>query len=189
MENRRIASPRRLFSILSVSLALSLLTVNCAPAPTLARGAALSLASFTENGVSVVVNLQRAASGDVALTATFTPLEAGFHLYSKDMPRNGIGGVGRPTLLELNPNAKMQAAGALTESVASKMHITYPNALPVYPDGPVTLTLPIHLPAGSGLIADQISLTYMTCSDETCKAPVIGKIIPVTIPGRDALTQ
>jgi hypothetical protein len=189
MENRRIASPRVLFSILWASLTLCLLTVNCAPASTLARGTSLPLTSFTQNGVSVAVSLQRAANGDVSIAASFTPLEAEYHFYSKDMPRNGIGGVGRPTLLELNPNAKMQAAGALTESIASKMHVTYPNALPVYPDGPVTLTLPIHLPDGYNWVEDEIVLTYMACSDNLCQAPVIAKTISVKIPGAQIITN
>jgi hypothetical protein len=189
MENRRIVSPRGLFSILWASLTLGLLTVGCAPVSTLARGASLPLTGFTENGVGVALSLQRAANGDVSLAATFTPLEAGYHLYSKDMPRNGIANVGRPTLLELSPNAKMQATGPVTESIASKMHVTYPNALPVYPDGPVTLTLPIRLPDGYNWLEDEIILTYMACSDSLCQAPVIGKTISIKIPGAQTITN
>ena len=37
------------------------------------------------------------------------------------------------------------------------------------------------------LTADEISLTYMACSAGGCKVPVIGKMIPIKIPGADAL--
>ena len=188
-EKRYINTPRSFSSILWMFLTLSLLLVNCAPVPTLARNEAITLTTFSENGVEVVVKLQRAANGDVSLTALYTPLEAGFHLYSKDLPRNGIGGVGRPTLLELSPNTKMQAAGDLTASIASKMHVTYPNALPVYPDGPVTLTLPIRLPDSYNWVQDEIVLTYMACSDTLCQAPVIEKTISIKVPGAQTITN
>lgn len=188
-EKQRVQPSRNLPSILWMLLALSLLTVNCAPQLTLARGAALTLATYSENSVEVVIKLQRAANGDISLTALYTPLEAGFHLYGKDLPRNGIAGVGRPTLLELGQNAKIQTSGALTEDIASKWMSAYPNNLLIYPEGPVTLTLPVRLPAGRGWVEDQISLTYMACSASTCKKPVIGKVISIKVPSAEALTN
>ena len=187
--DRRILSPRRLSSILWALAALGLLAVGCAPQPGLARGATLTLATFSENDVAVVVQLRRAADGQVFLAATFTPLEAGYHLYSKDIPRNGVGGLGRPTLLELTPNSRMQAAGALTESVASEVSDADPSGILIYPNGPVTLTLPVRLSPGSGWVDDEISLTYMACRATKCKAPVVGQTIPIKIPGADALTN
>ena len=181
-EKRRIGLSLRWPSIVWICLTLSLLTVNCAPQPTLERGTSLTLTTFTENSVEVVVKLQRAATGEVTLTATYTPLLSGFHLYSKDLPRNGINGLGRPTLLELSPDSKLQFTGPVTESVPSTVSSADPSGTLIYPDGPVTLTVPIQLPAGSHLVEDKISLTYMACSAGGCKAPVIGKIIPVNIP-------
>ncbi len=81
----------------------------------------------------------------------------------------------------------MQAIGPLTESVPSYVSSADPSITLIYPDGPVTLTLPVRLPAGRALAADEISLTYMVCSAVDCKVPVIGKIIPIKIPGADAL--
>ena len=170
-------------------MALGLVTVSCAPQPGLARGASLTLTTFSENDAAVVVELRRASDGGVSLAATFTPLEAGFHLYSKDLPRNGAGGLGRPTLLELTPNSRMQALGALTESVASEVSMADPSGVLIYPDGPVTLTLPVRLPAGDGWADDEISLTYVVCSANGCKAPVIGQVIPVKVPGAEALSN
>ena len=137
----------------------------------------------------MVVRLQRATNGQVFLTATFTPLEAGFHLYSKDMPRNGVHGLGRPTLLELSPNSKMQGVGALTESAAAGVSNADPTGVLVYPEGPVTLSLRVNLPAGNGLITDEVSVTYMACSANGCKAPVMGKIIPVKVPGIETISN
>jgi hypothetical protein len=166
-----------------------LLTVNCAPQPSLARGASLTLTSFSENDAAVVIQLRRVADGQVSLVATFTPLEAGFHLYSKDIPRNGVGGLGRPTLLELTPNSRMQAIGALTESVASEVSDADPSGTLIYPNGPVTLTLPVRLPAGDGWVDDEISVTYVVCSANGCKTPVIDKTIPIKVPGAGALSN
>src|SRR5438552_3527953 len=59
------------------------------------------LAEFTENGVAVEITLSQDKPGHRSLTAVFTPTDKDFHLYSKDLPRNGIQGVGRPTLLEV----------------------------------------------------------------------------------------
>ena len=178
-----------LFPILWVIVILGLLAVSCAPQPSLARGQTLKLAAFSENSVAVVVQLGRTASGEVTLSATFTPLEAGFHLYSKDLPRSGVDGLGRPTLLELTPNAKMQACGALAESIASYVAVAGPGGLPTYPAGPVTLSIPVYLPPGHGWIDDEISLTYMACSANGCKAPVQEKIVPIKVPGADALSN
>ena len=173
-------------------VALSLLAVSCAPAtpkPDLARGASLTLTTFSENSVEVIVKLQRAADGQVSLTATFTPVEAGFHLYSKDMPRYGLGGLGRPTLLELGENSKMQALGALLESARAGISSADPSGVLIYPDGPVTLTLPVRLPPGSNWAAEEISLTYMACSANGCKAPVQGKVVAIKVPGAEALSN
>ena len=188
-EKRRIAAARGGYSVLWVLLMLSVLLVNCAPQPVLVRGTSLMLTTFSENNVEVVVSLQRAANGDVALTVLYTPLQAGFHLYSKDLPRNGIAGVGRPTLLELAQQPKVQASGVLTESAPSKWMNAYPNNLLVYPEGPITLTLPVRLPDGAGWVEDEISLTYMSCSASTCNKPVIGKMIVIKVPGLQALTN
>ncbi len=208
-KNRRIFLPRNLPAVILTVAALSLLAVTCAPTPAsaptlaapvpvsatattqpdLARGASLTLATHSENSVEVVIKLQRAADGQVSLTATFTPLEAGYHLYSKDMPRNGVNGLGRPTLLELGDNSKMQAIGALIESVGANVSTADPSGVLIYPDGPVTLTLPVRLPSGYNWAADEISLTYMACSAVRCKAPVMGQVIPIKVPGAEALSN
>jgi thiol-disulfide isomerase/thioredoxin len=140
-----------------------------------------TLASLTENGVEIVIRLERDAQGNDILTAMFTAITPGFHVYSKDIPRDGIDGLGRPTLLELPADSKMQAVGILQESVApldEPIQADLPELL-VYPDGPVTLSLPVKLPQEAGNITDSVSVTYMACSQMGCKKPVEGKIIPI----------
>ena len=69
-------------------------------------------------------NLNR---NDDLLAATFTPNDPLFHVYSKDIPRGGVNGLGRPTLLELAPGSKMQAAGPLSASAEATAKIAVPD--------------------------------------------------------------
>lgn len=139
---------------------------------------ALLLETFTKNSVSVSIYLN---SSQDTLIASFVPSD-GLHLYSKDIPRNGVDGLGRPTLLELTPKSQMQASGNLSESAPAQIPEFEPKSLLVYPAGVVTLTLPVTLPTGEDWVDDEISVTYMACSDKGCKAPVVNQIIAVHIP-------
>ena len=139
------------------------------------------LANFTENGVEVTIRLDHDAQGQDILAAAFSALEPGFHVYSKDVPREGLKGLGRPTLVELTSSSKMQLAGDLLDSIAplsESIQEDIPGLL-VYPEGLVTLYLPVTLPEDAGEITDEVSVTYMACSQKGCKKPVEGKIIPV----------
>jgi len=109
------------------------------------------------------------------LAATFVPHE-GFHLYSATLPATGIDGVGRPTRLEVGGRLTATAAATADRDVTT-LHIDGVNApVPVYPDGPVTLRLPVQL-SGSG--PDQVWLSYAACSNTTCLPPV--SRLPVTL--------
>jgi hypothetical protein len=144
----------------------------------------LPLATSTENNVTVQLALERDANGGTWLAATFTPTDPNFHLYSKNLPREGLDGLGRPTLLELAAGSGLQALGGLEESAAPVLK-SAPEGLLVYPAGPVTLRLPVQLPAGKGWFDEQVSVTYMACSDGACMPPVQGKLIAVRIPGEE----
>jgi hypothetical protein len=104
-------------------------------------------------------------------------------LYSTHIPINGLEGLGRPTLLELTEGSQMTALGTLTESVQAQAPDFEPKELLVYPAGAVTLSLPVELPPGSDWSDDQVKVTYMACSAYQCKPPVVGKIVPIRIPG------
>ena len=176
--------PRRIFIVLSILLTSILLSIAHAQQSNLQRGQSLLLASYTDtnNEITVSVRLTHNLDDTFFLVTSFIPPE-GYHLYSKDLPPSGKNGQGRPTLLELPSDSRMQSTGALTESVASDMVNYEPDGPLVYPEGPVTLTLPIKLPLASGWVNDHISLTYTACTAINCKEPTIGKLIPVRVPG------
>lgn len=145
----------------------------------------LQLASISENGVRVDLELQPTRGGWAWLSARFTPLASGYHLYAKDLPRQKDYGIGQPTLLELALGSKLQAIGTLVDNRVAKVESLVPNqpALAVYPAGPVTLLLPVELPAGEpGWIDDRVSVTYMACSQHGCLSPVLSRIIPIRVP-------
>jgi hypothetical protein len=162
----------RLFAVVIVLL----LTNACSSSPAV-------LAAFEENSVKVTITLERSAQGDVFLAGTFTPTEAGYHLYSKDLPIEGVNGLGGPTLLALTATSSMQASGELQANLAplaEPLRADLPE-LRVYPAGTVILRLPVNLPAGQTIWQDEVAVTYMVCKGSTCKRPVVGKIIPVQI--------
>lgn len=169
--------------VLRFTLFVLLFLTACGSQPDLKPDSPLPLASFTESDVTVDIALEQDASGQVYLAATFTP-EEGEHLYSKDIPLTGVDGLGRPTLLELVPGSKLEAAGELTESV-SALELDGSPGLLVYPEGPVTLRLAVTLPEGEGWFDEQVSVTYMACSGGTCCPPVVGKLVPVRVPGSE----
>ena len=147
----------------------------------------LLLAEFTDSYVNVSIVLERNEAGDAVLAATFSPTESDAHLYSMDLPREGIDGLGRPTLIELPDSALMQEAGELQESLPAEEDEVAADlpALPVYPAGVVILRLPVLLPeAQGGLVNDQVLITYMSCTPRGCHKPVLGKLVDVRVPGR-----
>lgn len=157
--------------------------VSCRPVPLLELGQTLELATATENKVDVTINLTRDESGQFVLSATFTPQALNMHLYSKEIPRDGVDGLGRPTLLELAEGSALKANGKLTDSVLSSQAPLDPNGLLLYPAGPVTLSLPVLLPEGKNWVNDEVIVTYMACDDKGCRAPVQQKPIAIKIPG------
>ena len=163
----------------AVSLGAALL--SCTPVAT----AAISLASFTENFVNVSILLERDPEGKYILAATFTPPE-GYHLYSKDIPITGIDGLGRPTLMELTPGSRIKARGSLIESIEAEAPDFGREELMIYPEGAVTLRLAVEVPPGNEWMEDEVQVTYMACSASLCKPPVVGKIVPIRIPGTDS---
>ncbi|SRR5258706_5203378 len=143
-----------------------------------------ALTEFVKNGVRVAVALESDERGQLILRATFTP-DAGFHLYGKDLAENGVNGIGVPTRLELVNSSSLQAAGPVFSNISphdlrvESLGIT----LPVYPEGPVTLRLPVELPSRTRDVAAQIAVSYMACStDGVCKIPVKKKILGIKIP-------
>jgi hypothetical protein len=154
----------------------------CQPKTVLEPGQTLQLATSAENKVEVTIALTRNESGQFILSAAFTPQLSSLHLYSREIPRYGVEGVGRPTLLELPEGSALKANGELTESVAASQPPLDPKGLLVNPVGPVTLSLPVLLPEGNGWIDDKVIVTYMACDGQGCRAPVEQKPIAIKIP-------
>ena len=142
------------------------------------------LTRFAEHDVSVEIALERSRSGTTWLVGTYTPSRATLHLYGKDLPKSGIHGVARPTLLELVSSASIRPAGPLVaDQPTIDLHVAaLGSTFPVYPEGAVTLRLPVTLTARDSATAE-LSVTYMACSDRTCLPPVIDRRIAVRIPG------
>jgi hypothetical protein len=141
------------------------------------------LATIEEKNATIQLAFERDGGGQPLLAATFQPKQPDLHLYSKDTPRTGVEGLGRPTLLELAPGAPITPRGALSADVAA-----YPEPdgitdepLLIYPSGPVTLRLPIEEPQ-SGMSLP-VALTFMLCSDHGyCTPPVENKQLTLRIP-------
>jgi hypothetical protein len=136
----------------------------CAPPPPAGDLAG----EYREAGVTVTLLLHGGS-----LSATYRPDRAGFHLYSAAMPPDGIDGLGRPTVLA--PGHGLTATGP---AAADRQPITLHEVelgvdLPVYPDGPVTLTLPVVV---SGRPFEAV-VGYAACSATQCLLPVTGKTV------------
>jgi hypothetical protein len=155
--------------------------ILCACRPMLPVNESIELARSTENSVEVVISMQDGPENKFTLLATFTPLEAGMHLYSKDIPKTGIGGLGRPTLLALADDSFLQISGELSESIAALPAESVPFELRAYPAGPVTLSLAIES-TDAERHTESVFITYMACDDKGCRAPVENKAIEITIP-------
>jgi hypothetical protein len=171
--------------LIIVIVFFSLVFSGCNPTPTSSDQELLPLAEFTQSYVVVSLQLERGDAGQATLVATFTPTEPDAHLYSKDLPKDGVDGVGRPTLVELSDGSLLQPAGDLQESVPATED-TSDASLPgllVYPAGAVTLRLPVQLLV-STQVDDQVLITYMSCTPRGCHAPVVGRAVDVTIPAR-----
>jgi hypothetical protein len=166
-------------------LLITLVILSCNLRPIVANPSSILLASFIENDVTVEIHMAPPRDQGSVLSATFTPAD-GFHLYSKDIPPDGIHGLGRPTLLELSADSQLEVQAELIESVQAEVPSFEPRELLVYPAGPVTLRLEVKLPVGIESFDDSINVTYMACSDHLCKPPVVGKIVPIRIPAADA---
>lgn len=134
-----------------------------------------------DSGVRVELTYTGGHRGEVV--AVFHPLDAGFHVYGPELPRDGIHGAGRPTLLELPPASAWSPTGPLAAEPPRTLQSlpSFDQPFPVFPDGPATLRLPVELdasaPPGTELV---VSVTYMACSSSgLCLAPVIGRQIRV----------
>ena len=134
---------------------------------------------FSKNKVTVAITVETGEGDRATVVATFTPDPAHsqpLHLYGIGLPS---GGLGMATRLDLPPESPLKAIGELTANVAT--HDL--DGLAVYPEGPVTVRLPVRLPAGTGdSVPTTVLLSYMACTAETCLIPVIKAKVTIRIP-------
>jgi hypothetical protein len=139
------------------------------------------LTEFSKSGVRVVVYTESDPKGQLLLRATFTPTDRGFHVYSKDLDTKATGGVGMPTRFELLPHPSIKAAGPLFTNIATERH----HDINIYPDGPVSLRLPIQFLGAATNIAAQVTVSYMACkTDGVCLRSVERQILDVQLTSR-----
>ncbi|MFI8823888.1 hypothetical protein [Streptomyces sp. NPDC053431] len=167
----RTARARLAWAVAGLLAAASLTGCGQESAPQ--RPAAVT--EFNENGVTVRLSVSDWDASAGTLVVTFTPDEAGFHLYSTALPAQGIEGVGRPT--EVRPTGSVTSAGEMTVDKPVRT-IKVPgvtSAVPVYPDGPVTVTLPIRATAPGEA---KVLIGYASCSStEGCTIPVADRAV------------
>ncbi|KOU82350.1 hypothetical protein ADK94_24420 [Streptomyces sp. XY593] len=136
---------------------------------------------FSENGVTVTLSVSDWKASEGTLTAVFTPEAKGFHLYSTDLPATGIEGVGRPTAVGVT--GALKAEGRL-KAAAEVRSISVPGVdapVPVYPDGPVTTTLPVRAD-GNGDAT--VLVGYASCSTrDGCTIPVSDRAVRLRVTG------
>ncbi|MFI5669925.1 hypothetical protein [Streptomyces sp. NPDC051704] len=141
--------------------------------------------SFTDQGVTVTLSVSDWHTSTGTLSAVFTPERKGFHLYSTDLPADGVEGVGRPTAMAVTGAIKAAGRPAAAAEVRS---ITVPGVqapVPVYPDGPVTLTLPVRADADGDAT---VLIGYASCSTQDgCTIPVSDHPVHLDVTG-DGLT-
>ena len=128
----------------------------------------------------VELRLERDSTNQMILAATYQPKESHLHFYSKDLPRNGVDGMGRPTLLELSNAGQLRPLGKVIVDAIAAPDPSLETAKPlmIYPAGPVTLRMPVELDAQQP--DQQVLLTFMLCSSKGyCTSSV--EQLPVTI--------
>src|SRR5262245_4123530 len=93
-----------------------------------------TLTSMHEPGVQVALTLERDRNGMLVLASTFTPDDPTSHLYSMNLPRTGIEGIGRPTLLEIPLQSGVRTIGPVSADRPVLLRQTegFRTAFPIY---------------------------------------------------------
>ena len=144
-----------------------------------------SLHEFSEEGARVEIMLEKDSEGQPWIAAAFRPLEAGAYVYGKDMPADGVDGLGRPIRLSIVSTGGMQPAGtAIADRVVEDKKIeTLNQIIPQYPPGPVTLRFPVTLPSAAG--SAELLVSYMVCGATTGCQPPVERRVMVSVPRND----
>lgn len=127
---------------------------------------------FRDSGVQVQARItaSTATTGTTTgtLVVTLTP-DPGFHVYSLDLPDRGISGLGRPTRVRTVNGLTATGRAAADRQVIQLRMPELDVVLPVYPEGPLRVTVPVELTPGA---RRGITVSYAACSAQTCRTPV-----------------
>lgn len=133
---------------------------------------------LSADGVTVVLRWEGSGAA-LRLAATYTPDAPGFHLYSAELPPLGVDGVGRPTRLEVGGGASAAGPAVPDRPARPEPVAGASRPVPVYPAGPVTLTVPTRIAAGGD---PRAWVSYAACSATTCNPPVTHRAVDVAPP-------
>jgi hypothetical protein len=161
------------------ALAVLLSSACAGPAPVASPDGRV-VATLSQQGVRVDMRWSSAGGGEPVLAVTFTPLRPGFHLYSVDLPPDGVQGVGRPSRVEVGGGLTATGPPAVDRLAAPLLVAGLDAPVPVYPDGPITVSLPARLTSGRPPLA---WVSYAACSSSTCLPPVTHAPLDPAIPG------
>ena len=168
----------------------SLLICACiAPIASIPAPRRYQLYEFSKHQVHVKIMLEVIDDEVATLVTEFVPTDPTLHLYSKDLPVNGINGIGRPTLVTIK-SGPLFANGGLISNI-DDFEQEFPAIdmqFPIYPEGSVTLSQNVKYTNRSGAEEVTIAITYMACSNKGyCFPPVEEYLISSKIP--DAFGQ
>lgn len=149
------------------------LAIGCSARPGAVGHAPVDTASAVQNGVQVTV----VVSAD-RVSVTYRPQRPGFHLYSIALPAGGVDGLGVPTRLWVQGGLRAIGPPTSDRPVRLLKLEELGMLLPVYPDGPVTITLPI---TRTGSTSAQVVVSYGACSTSSCLVPVTALSIPIRL--------
>ncbi|MFK8025201.1 MAG: thioredoxin family protein [Ilumatobacter sp.] len=147
------------------------------------------VAEHSEHQVTTTIELVETSADGLALTATFAPDGERMHVYDTELPTLGIDGFGRPTRFAVVSGALVATGPAVADVEPIMLSVPATDSpIPVYPDGPVTLTLPVEVQRdgaardGNDRVDVEISISYMACtSDGGCSPPVTDHRVVGTI--------
>ncbi|MFI6984003.1 hypothetical protein ACIBSV_36045 [Embleya sp. NPDC050154] len=147
---------------------------GCGSTPAPAPASTPLTASVTASGVTVTATLRPPHEDRRELEVTFTP-QPGFHIYGVDLPAEGIDGLGVPTRIGVRGDLAADGPPATGSSTRLLRLTGLTTELPVYPDGPVTFTLPVRRTGGHRA---EVVVSYGACSANACLKPEVDKAIP-----------
>ncbi|MFJ1707017.1 hypothetical protein [Kitasatospora sp. NPDC088346] len=160
----------------AVLAALGVLAAGCSSAP---RAVSSTAVRFDDSGVSVTLTAHDWNAAGGTLDVDLAPDESGFHLYSTDLPPEGVDGVGRPTAVRVDGVLAEQSPLAVRAEVRRITLAGSETPVPVYPDGPVHATLKLR---ASGRGTATVYVSYAACSEaKGCLMPVLDHPVVLTV--------